>query len=162
MADVTESGYTFKATYLNNPEIATGNDLYLLDNEGAGFKKTASADVKITAFRPYFVAPTPPSSSPAPRYIMFNSMSESIGTQDGQEQRDHVSESIEFFAKKHAIVVTSHMQNVADVGIYSASGICIGTFDIQPGETIETPIYNSGVYIIRAAGGHYTHKVTIK
>ena len=162
MADVAESGYTFKATYLNNPEIATGNDLYLLDNEGAGFKKTASADVKITAFRPYFVAPTPPSSSPAPRYIMFNSMSESIGTQDGQEQRDHVSESMEFFAKKHKIVVTSHMQNVADVGIYSASGICIGTFDIQPGETIETPIYNSGVYIIRAAGGHYTHKVTIK
>ncbi len=162
MADVTESGYTFKATYLNNPEIATGNDAYLLDNEGAGFKKTASADVKITAFRPYFVAPTPPSSSPAPRYIMFNSMSESIGTQDGQEQRDHVSESMEFFAKKHKIVVTSHMQNVADVGIYSASGICISTFDIQPGETIETPIYNSGVYIIRAAGGHYTHKVTIK
>ena len=162
MADVTESGYTFKATYLNNPEIATGNDAYLLDNEGAGFKKTASADVKITAFRPYFVAPTPPSSSPAPRYIMFNSMSESIGTQDGQEQRDHVSESMEFSVKKHAIVVTSHMQNVTDVAIYTVSGLCIGSFDIQPGETIETPVYTSGVYIIRAAGGHYTKKVTVK
>jgi hypothetical protein len=78
------------------------------------------------------------------------------------EGDDHLVQSMEFSVKKHAIVVTSHMRDVADVGIYSVSGVCIASFDIQPDETIETPVYNSGVYIIRAAGGHYTKKITIK
>ena len=69
---------------------------------------------------------------------------------------------MEFYAKKHKIGVTSHMHNVADVGIYTTSGICVAKFDIKPEETIETPVNASGVYIIRAAGGHYTKKVTVK
>ena len=54
------------------------------------------------------------------------------------------------------------MRSVADVGIYSVSGVCLASFDIQPEETVETPINTSGVYIVRAARGHYTKKVTIK
>ena len=154
-------GYYFKPNYLN---IEVPENGYMMDSNGASYEKvtsaTAAANKKLSAFRTYFQADPKVVKAPT-RRIRFNNVSSQFGGED-QEQRDHVSESIEFFAKKHAIVVTSHMHNVADVGIYSASGICISTFDIQPGETIETPIYNSGVYIIRAAGGHYTHKVTIK
>ena len=155
------NGYYFKPNYLN---IDVPEDGYIMASDGASYEKvtsaTAAANKKLSAFRTYFQADQKVVKAPT-RRIRFNNVSSQFGGED-QEQRDHVSESMEFSAKKHAIVVTSHMQNVADVGIYSASGICIGTFDIQPDETIETPIYNSGVYIIRAAGGHYTKKVTIK
>lgn len=154
-------GYYFKPNYLN---IEVPENGYIMDSNGASYTKVTSsttvANKKLSAFRTYFQADSKVVKAPT-RSIVFNNVSSQFGGED-QEQRDHVSESMEFSAKKHAIVVTSHMQNVADVGIYTASGICIGTFDIQPDETIETPIYNSGVYIVRAAGGHYTHKVTIK
>ena len=147
MEHVTASGYTFKATYLNNPEIATGNDAYLLDNEGAGFKKTAVADVTITAFRPYFVAPTPPSSSPAPRYITFNSMSGSIDIHDEQGD-DHVAENLIIKTSRGKVIVTSQMRHETTVHIATVGGVNIAAFTIQPGETIETPVGNAGVYIV--------------
>jgi len=147
MADVTESGYTFKATYLNNPEIAAGHDAYLLDNEGAGFKKTAAADVKITAFRPYFVAPTPSSSNPAPRYITFNSMSGSIGIHDEQGE-GNVAENLIIKTSRGKVIVTSQMRHETGVHIATVGGVNIAAFTIQPGETIETPVSSAGVYIV--------------
>lgn len=85
-----------------------------------------------------------------------------LGGGDEQESQDNVSQSMEFYAKKHKIVVTSHMLATTDVAIFNVSGMCIATFDIEPGETIETPVNNGGVYIVRAAGGHYTKKVSMK
>ena len=152
-------GYYFKPNYLN---IEVPENGYIMASDGASYTQvtssTAAANKKLSAFRTYFQADPKVVKAPT-RSIVFNNVSSQFG---GEEQRDHVSESMEFFAKKHKIVVTSHMQNVADVGIYTASGICVGSFDIQPDETIETPVYTSGVYIIRAAGGHYTKKVTVK
>ena len=149
------SNYYYKPNYLN---IEVPENGYIMAADGGSYSKVeaTTADKRLSAFRSYFQT-----GKAITRSIRFNNVSSQFGGED-QEQRDHVSESMEFSVKKHAIVVTSHMQNVADVGIYSASGICVGSFDIQPDETIETPVYTSGVYIIRAAGGHYTHKVTIK
>ena len=44
-AGVTEGGFTFKSTYLNNPEIAEGRDVFLMDADGSSFDKTAPGEV---------------------------------------------------------------------------------------------------------------------
>ena len=155
------TGYYFKPNYLN---IDVPVDGYVMASDGGSYDKvtssTSAADKKLYAFRTYFSTSAEPQK--AARRIMFNNNSSQLGGGEKEGPQDDVVQSMEFFAKKHKIVVTSHMRDVADVGIYSVSGVCIASFDIQPDETIETPIYNSGVYIIRAAGGHYTKKVTIK
>ena len=67
-----------------------------------------------------------------------------------------------FGVRRHTIVVTSSLRDEADVRIVNTAGQMIASYKIQPGETVETPVHNSGVYIIRAAGGHYTKKVSVK
>jgi hypothetical protein len=153
------SGYYFKPNYLNIDELKSG---YNMDNDGGSYVNVAAegAIKKLYPFRAYFQADPKVVKAPT-RSIVFSNNASQLGGED-QEQRDHVSESMEFSAKKHKIVVTSYMQAEADVSIFTVSGVCVASFNIQPDETIETPIYNSGVYIIRAAGGHYTKKVTIK
>jgi hypothetical protein len=153
------NGYYFKPNYLNI-EIPTKDDTnvyYVMNDACNEYTKVESGTKSVAAFRTYFS-----SGKAITRGIVFSNNGSKLGGGEDQEQRDHVSESMEFSAKKHAIVVTSHMQAEADVSIFTVSGVCVASFNIAPDETIETPISNSGVYIIRAAGGHYTHKVTIK
>ena len=168
-AGVTHGGYTFKPCYLNSPDVtknANGDPVkngFPLNADGDSFVENITATtVDVAAFRPYFEHAKP---SPAPaitRSIMFSNISSQLGGGDEQEPQDNVAESMEFYAKKHKIVVTSHMQATADVAIFNVSGMCIASFDIEPGETIETPVNNGGVYIVRAAGGHYTKKISMK
>ena len=148
-----ESGYYFKPTYLNIDVPTNG---YLMAADGGSYVKVddTTTDKKIYAFRSYFDA-----KKAITRSIQFSSIGSQMG---GDDSDDHVTQYMEFFAKKHAIGVTSHMRDVADVAIYTVSGVCIASFDIAPGETIETPVNTSGVYIVRAARGHYTKKVTLK
>ena len=156
------NGYYFKPNYLN---IDVPVDGYVMASDGGSYDKvtsnTSAADKKLYAFRTYFQANKNIVKAQT-RSIVFNNNSSQLGGGEKEGPQDDVVQSMEFFAKKHKIVVTSHMRDVADVGIYSVSGVCVASFDIEPDETIETPIYNSGVYIIRAAGGHYTKKITIK
>jgi len=146
-----ENGYYFKPNYLNIEAPAGG---YIMAAEGDKYLKVdeTTADKRLSAFRSYFQA-----NKPVTRSIRFSNIGSQMGDSD-----DDLVQSMEFSTKKNAIVVTSHMRSVADVGIYSVSGVCLASFDIQPEETIETPINTSGVYIVRAARGHYTKKVTIK
>lgn len=167
--EVVDKNFTFKPSYLNNPKVTDGMHAFPLNSNGDSFVEDASTvapnDVRkanVKAFRPYFEAA--PASSPAPaitRSIIFSNNSSQLGG-DEQESKDNVAESMEFYAKKHKIVVTSHMLTTTDVAIFNVSGMCIASFDIEPGETVETRVNNSGVYIIRAAGGHYTKKVSVK
>jgi hypothetical protein len=54
------------------------------------------------------------------------------------------------------------MRDEADVQIYTTSGTLIDSYNIKPGETIETPVNNIGVYIVRAAQARFTKKLTVK
>ena len=148
------NGYYFKPNYL---DIEAPNGAYIMAADGGSYTKVTdeTTDKRLSPFRCYFQA-----EKAVTRGIRFSNIGSQMGGDN--EGDDHLVQYMEFSAKKHAIVVTSHMRNVADVAIYTVSGLCIGSFDIQPDETIETPVYTSGVYIIRAAGGHYTKKVTIK
>ncbi len=44
----------------------------------------------------------------------------------------------------------------------TASGALLTRFDISPDETVKTPAYNNGVYVVRADGGKYQKKLFIK
>lgn len=158
------NGYYFKPNYLNievkAPTETTDPNSYVMASDGGSYEKVASGKKSVSAFRTYFQADPKVVKAPT-RSIVFSNISSQFGGEE-QEPQDNVAESMEFSAKKHKIVVTSHMRSTTDVGIFNVSGLCIGTFNIDPGETIETPVNTSGVYIIRAAGGHYTKKVTIK
>ena len=147
--------YYFKPNYMNIVAPVGG---YIMAADGGSYTKidatTAAADKRVAAFRTYFQA-----DKAVTRSIKFSNIGSQVG---GDEGDDHMMQYMEFSAKSHAIVVTSHMRNVADVGIYTVGGLCIGSFDIQPGETVETPVHTAGVYIVRAAGGHYTKKITLK
>ena len=162
-AGVTYGGYTFKPTYLNM-DMDAGTNSYALAADGGSYDKVpATGDAtSVSAFRPYFIkTPTQSSASKrAAQYIQFSNNTSQLGGDENLQ--DDLTQYMEFSTKKNAIVVTSHMRSVADVGIYSVSGVCLASFDIQPEETVETPINTSGVYIVRAARGHYTKKVTIK
>ena len=65
-------------------------------------------------------------------------------------------------AGRHKILVTSALKAKATVVILNAAGIALHTFDIEPGETVETRIINSGVYIVRTEDGHHLKKVAVK
>jgi len=146
-----ENGYYFKPNYLNI-EVPAGG--YIMAAEGDKYLKVdeTTTDKRLSAFRSYFQA-----NKPVTRSIRFSNIGSQMGDDDSR-----AAESIEFSAKNHTIVVTSHMRTMADVGIYSVSGVCLATFNISPEETVETPIHTSGVYIVRAARGHYTKKITLK
>ena len=162
MNGVLFDGYRFYPNYLNI-EMPVGG--YVMSDDGDAYNQMTAADVaakknKVSAFRTYFSTSATPQTRAA-RRIVFNGSSSQFGGDD-QESQDNVAQSMEFYAKKHKIVVTSHMRSTTDVNIFNVSGMCIASFNIEPGETIETPVNNGGVYIIHAAGGHYTKKITMK
>ena len=156
MAGVTKDGYVFKPNYLN--QEVTG---YLMNAAGDKFAQTATATATVP-FRPYFVAAT--SGAPrrnAPKYIVFDSADSSFAIGD-EENQDNVAESVDIYAKNRKVVVTSHLRSATDVRIFNLSGLCIANFNIEPGQTIEHPIYHDGVYVVHAAGGRYRMKLAVK
>jgi hypothetical protein len=159
-AGVTKNNYTFKPNYLGKE--TTG---YMMNTVGSCFEITSEA-VATVPFRPYFVFVAGSSSAPATRaaqYIVFDSSDSSFAIGDDDPSEGEVGQgSLLFGVRRHTVVVTSSLRDEADVRIVNVNGQTIASYKIQPGETVETPVYNSGVYIIRAAGGHYTKKVSVK
>ena len=156
------NGYTFRPSYLNEELTETGS-YYMNDDGDAYTALTSSSDepVTVAAFRPFFVKA--PSSAPAYSYIVFSNDATSLQDKDivpdpGEDVSDHLFIS----TKRGKIVVTSALYNDAEVQIYSAGGSLVETYTIKPGETQETNIYSQGVYIVRAANGRFTKKLSVK
>ena len=153
--------YTFMPNYMS--KVVNG---YLMNSDGDRFDATPTGGAKAMPFRPYFIAGS--SSSPAPakraaKSIIFDSGDSSFAIGDDDPSKGEVGQgSLMFSVGRRKIAVTSSLRDEADVRIVNVNGQTIDSYKIQPGETVETPVYNSGVYIIRAAGGHYTKKVSVK
>ena len=166
IAGVTTDGYTFMPTYLNNPAIASDNNLYMLSSTGSSYDKTADVSaVSINAFRPYFVAKTPSQGAKkrvAERIVFSMSGETSFTFEDNDPSKEEADGELRFYTKKHLIGVESSLNKETEVYIVNTSGLTIDRFTIQPGETIETPVPMSGVYILRAAKGRYNKKVSVK
>lgn len=58
--------------------------------------------------------------------------------------------------------MTSTLRETVPVQIYTAGGVLLTKFDISPDETVKTPAYNNGVYVVRADGGKYQKTLFIK
>ena len=164
---VTQAGYTFMPNYMSKEVVG-----YLMNSEGNSFNKAMTTTepiepvaVATIPFRPYFVAVASPSPSPASRRsevksIIFDSSDSSFAF--GDDPSDELAGELRFSVKPRKLVTSSTLRKPADVQIYSTSGVVISSFTIQPGETVETDINTSGVYIVRAANGRYTKKLAVR
>ena len=159
MAGVTKDGYTFKPNYLKK-EIAEG---YLLNDAGNSFDK--QTDVVAVPFRPYFLAASATGGNAKRRIaerIIFDREESTFTFDDNDPTQGEAGGELVFYTKKLLVGVESSLRNAVDVQIINTGGLTIASFTIQPGENIETPVPDTGVYIIRAMGGKYNRKVTVK
>ena len=163
-----ESAYTFKPSYMNysgNLELAADQFVYLLDDEGASFKKTAAAAVTVTAFRPYFIGPaTPPSSSRSVEQIVFGQSEDPdvVVEEHGDPTAEELNGGLRIWTKKNKIYVESSLSFTEDVRVVTPAGITVATFSVKPGKTVEVQADFSGMYIVHTLDGKYTKKVTVK
>ncbi len=155
---VSEDNYSFVPNYMSKKVEG-----YLMNATGSSFDKTPDGGLATVPFRPYFVAA--PAQNGAPRRaaaesIVFDRTDSSFAI--GDDPSDELAGELTFSTKPRKLITTSSLRQPADVRIYNVSGVAISTFTIQPGETIETDITVSGVYIIRAANGRYMKKLALK
>ena len=162
MDDVTaQDGYYHHPNYLNIEMPAGG---YVMSYDGDAYNQLTADDVtakknKVSAFRTYFSTSATPQQ--AARRIIFNSDYTQLGEVD-DDMKDKLGESLDIRPGKRSIVITSNLKHKADVRIFNVGGLCIANFDIEPGQTIEHPIYHDGVYVVHAADGRYRMKLAVK
>ena len=154
--------FTFKPSYMNW-DLEAGTNSYTLNTDGDRYDKVPAegAATKVSAFRPYFMITATaktPSPKMVPEYIVFGN---DYSSMEGEIQ-DALDGSLEIYTKNHKIFTTSHLKEATTIRILNVAGVTYANYVLQPGETIETRVNNSGVYIVRAASGHYTKKVSVK
>ena len=162
-----EDGYQFKTNYLRQSLTGSNWALTAKNNDGKScFDKTPAEAtnetpaVTVWPFRPYFtVAPTQAPKYAISRIAISSDSGIGIGDDDSKEK---LGESVDIRCGKRKVIVTSNLQRTADVRIFNVSGLCIATFDIEPGKTVEHPIYHDGVYVVHVAGGRYRSKLAVR
>lgn len=155
-AGISADGYTFRSNYSSKAV-----DGYLLNAVGNSFdlQPTTAA----VPFRPYFVGGNTQGSRRAIQHIIFDTADSPFAFGgDDDPKKEEVGEDMLFTLRRHEIGVTSALNEATDVRIFNVSGVAIASFTIQPGETVNTYIPVSGVYIVRAAGGRYQKKLAVK
>nr|MCR5641946.1 T9SS type A sorting domain-containing protein [Prevotella sp.] len=159
---VIANGYRFVPSY-SNTTLTTAGTGYVLAADGGSFDKNEAGAVS-SAFRPYFTAASNGGARATTRSIVFSSdQSELKGVEEhGDPSKEEIGGGLEIYAKKHLVVVTSNLHLPTDVRIVNTAGIALSTFTIEPGETIETRVNISGIYIVQTADGVYTKKLSVK
>ena len=154
------SDYTFKPSYLNETfKPGTDTDKYTLNSKGSSYDvvpSTGDDDVTVSAFRPFFVKAASGSARQT-RSIIFSQSDDLKKTQPSQRYG-----IITARPGNHRITVSSSLEETVTIRIISPSGLCMATFDLQPGESRETHIVNSGVYIVQSSDGKYTRKLSVR
>ena len=150
MLPVTLDGYTYVPNYLSKP-IETGNT-YVLNTDGSSYDVTTEATTGVP-FRPYFQAVSAESGGGAKEYkglarsIVF---SRDNSQMYHQEESDDIGKTGNLLIRGNEgrIFVTSTLQEAKEVVIVTASGALVDRYTIQPGETRETRVTASGVYLV--------------
>ena len=55
---------------------------------------------------------------------------------------------LEIYVKDHRIIATSHLKEPVTIWIMNVGGLTLANYVLQPGETQETRVQNTGVYIV--------------
>ena len=158
----TKNGYVFTPNYLNTT-LPVGS--YTLDAAGSSYEKitdeSTSEQKALSPFRPYF-AKVKTTGGAAPRHIVFSNEQSVMGGEHEEDEGLGADGRLAIYTQGRNIVVESTLSQDTPVSITNSAGITFASFTIQPGETIETPVPMTGVYILRAAGGRYNKKVSVK
>jgi len=134
--------YTFKPSYMN--ETLSADNYYALNAAGNSYDKV-TATTNVSAFRPYFVGPAATSARQyVPKQIVFGAANGEL--KDGPESA--LDGGLEIYVKDHKIVTTSHLKEATTISIVNVSGIHLADYVLKPGDTIETPVHNAGVFIV--------------
>ena len=142
----THDGYVFTPNYLG-ADVAAG--AYMLNSDGSSYVVTDDVTAALP-FRPYF---TVASGSPAKEFkdiksIAFSRASASLGDDEYSEPEEELNGELLIYSRFGRIIVKSGLNEETTVRIVNAAGALIRVFTIQPGETVETPINVSSVYIV--------------
>ena len=160
--------YIFKPSYMNE-ELPTGT--FVLNSDGNAYTQLSETETTNTtnkvkasqyAFRPYFVATASTTGgSRVTRSIIFSNDVSDLGKDQDQRNADQ-SGTLNARAGRRLITVSSTMSEAVSVRILNTAGQTLAEFNIQPGETVETRVNISGVYVIQSADGHYTKKLSVR
>ena len=161
MGGVKKDGYTFKPSYMNYTKMESGKHAFLLNSDGNSYVETDVEEPAVVAFRPYFIAPTSDDSRVTRSIIFSNDVSDDLGKDHDQRDANKPG-TLNARAGRRLIAVSSTMSEVVSVRILNTAGQTIAEFDIQPGETIETRVNLSGVYVVRSDDGHFTKKLSVR
>lgn len=149
----TDNNYEFHPS-LVGVELTPAKS-YTMNAEGSHFEVVEtpeSGTVKSVPFRPYFVNPTASTRRTSVFGVIFG-----VGLgeeEDSEEKTTDIEEAIEepgqlnISAEDRKIIVKSTLGETVPVRIVNVSGITVRTFNIAPGETVETHVNLSGVYIV--------------
>ena len=96
------------------------------------------------------------------RSIIFSGEQTKLEGKDDHGQRGDEVYSLNIYAKRKKIVVESNLRESTEVRIVNPAGVTVTTFDIEPGETVETRIYNSGVFIVQSTDGRHIKKLAVR
>ena len=164
--DVTVSNKSYTLTFKPNYASTEYKDDkvigYVLNADGSSYTETVAGGGDMIPFRPYFTSSMKVNAPERPRYIVFSGDDSGIGNLDDDDPANKLAGELTFSTKPRKLIVTSSLRQCAEVRVFNVSGVAVAAFTIEPGETIETNIPVSGVYIIKAANGRYTKKLTIQ
>ena len=152
MEGVSANNFIFKPNYMGkelgaypeNPSTGTYDVNYVLNATGSSYDLVKGTPVNAVPFRPYFTG-TKEKVAPSRRrveHIVFSDIDD--GTIEPQEADGELT----IRTGKHKIIVMSGLKVSTHVNITNLSGITLASFDINPGQTIETPVNHAGVYIV--------------
>ena len=178
MEGVPANDYVFKPNYLKETlksvEVSDGTSQrsYALNATGDAYVAVLRPDEAdpgvddkvVLPFRPYFLKEA---SSGAKRrntvwQINFDREENTFAFEDRDPRTGETSGALTFYVEGVVIGVKSTLTTDVPVQIVNTGGQTIASFTIHSGETIESPVPNTGVYIIRADKGRYNYKVTVK
>jgi hypothetical protein len=153
-------GYTYRPSYMNVTMPAGTADTYTLSALGNSYDiiPTEGEAVVVGAFRPFFIKSGSGARRPT-RSIVFVQDEAYEPKEPKDANKSHYLSSQ---PGRHKIVVTSTLKAEATVRIMGLSGQAVATFTIQPGETVETPIRYTGVYVVQSTDGQYVKKMAVK
>ena len=160
--------YTFTSNYLSGTLSAAN---YQLNSDGSRYEKVTATGTPATfpaavPFRPFFTVAAKGGGNVKGYNVVdaitFTRADSNLGGDEEQTKpSDRLDGMLKVTGKQGRVIVTSYMYETTPVTIVNAAGIVICSFDIEPGETIETPVA-LGVYIIRARNARLTKKVAVK
>ena len=171
MDGVEANGFVFKPNYLKETliSVAEGEEQdkprsYYLNATGDAYVDEGEGEITVVPFRPYFETANQGNARSlySVRQIVFDREENTSFFEDRDPSENDADGALTFYVRGVVIGVQSTLSTDVPVQIVSTSGLTLATFTIHSGETIETPVPTTGVYIIRANGGKFNRKVTVK